>query len=177
MCIRDRGKTTGESTASGGIDDSRADSVDASNDFHRAASSPGELARAATILAAVAEADPTAAEEATVECYYAPYLARQRRDVETMRKEEAMELPMDLDYDAVGGLSAEDREKLKEFRPATLAAAQRISGVTPSAAIALFRFVAAQKLKGNDKRFSGRRGAVTNGETGAGRDPLMESAL
>ena len=108
-----------------------------------------------------------------MECYYAPYLARQRRDVETMRKEEAMELPMDLDYDAVGGLSAEDREKLKEFRPATLAAAQRISGVTPSAAIALFRFVAAQKLKGNNKRFSGRRGAVTNG----GRDPLMESAL
>ena len=173
------GKTTGEEDngASGGIDDSRADSVDASNDFHRAASSPGELARAATILAAVAEADPTAAEEATVECYYAPYLARQRRDVETMRKEEAMELPMDLDYDAVGGLSAEEREKLKEFRPATLAAAQRISGVTPSAAIALFRFVAAQKLKGNNKRFSGRRGAVTNGKTGAGRDPLMESAL
>ena len=151
--------------------------MDASNDFHRAASSPGELARAATILAAVAEADPTAAEEATVACYYAPYLARQRRDIETMRKEEAMELPMDLDYDAVGGLSAEDREKLKEFRPATLAAAQRISGVTPSAAIALFRFVAAQKLKGNTKRFSGRRGAVTNGKTGAGRDPLMESAL
>ena len=136
----------GESTASGGIDASD-DSVDASNDFHRAASSPGELARAATILAAVAEADPTAAEEATVECYYAPYLARQRRDIETMRKEEAMELPMDLDYDAVGGLSAEDREKLKEFRPATLAAAQRISGVTPSAAIALLRFVAAQKLR------------------------------
>ncbi|ACO62092.1 predicted protein [Micromonas commoda] len=134
--LAEAGKTTGESTASGGIDDSRADS-------------------------------------ATVECYYAPYLARQRRDVETMRKEEAMELPMDLDYDAVGGLSAEDREKLKEFRPATLAAAQRISGVTPSAAIALFRFVAAQKLKGNNKRFSGRRGAVTNG----GRDPLMESAL
>ena len=93
-----------------------------------------------------------------------------------------MELPMDLDYDAVGGLSAEDREKLKEFRPATLAAAQRISGVTPSAAIALLRFVAAQRLKGNDKRFSderfsGRRGAGTNGEMGAGKDPPMESAL
>ena len=132
--------------------------IDASNDFHRAASSPGKLARAATILAAVAEADPTAAEEATTECYYAPYLARQRRDVETMRKEEALELPMDLDYDAVGGLSAEDREKLKDHRPATLAAAQRISGVTPAAAIALFRFVAAQKLKGNKKRLSGMRG-------------------
>ena len=39
-----------------------------------------------------------------------------------MRKEEALELPMDLDYDAVGGLSAEDREKLKDHRPATLAA-------------------------------------------------------
>ena len=64
-----------------------------------------------------------------------------------MRKEEALELPMDLDYDAVGGLSAEDREKLKDHRPATLAAAQRISGVTPSAAIALLRFVAAQKLR------------------------------
>ena len=156
----------GESTASGGIDASD-DSVDASNDFHRAASSPGELARAATILAAVAEADPTAAEEATVECYYAPYLARQRRDIETMRKEEAMELPMDLDYDAVGGLSAEDREKLKEFRPATLAAAQRISGVTPSAAIALLRFVAAQKL---------RRGTMRGLAVDAGRGQTAKRA-
>ena len=112
------------------------DAVDASNDFHRASSSSNELAAAAAIIKEILEKDPSAVESAFIECYYAPYLERQRREVEVMRTEEGFELPMDLDYDSIKvGLSAEDREKLKEARPATLAAAQRISGVTPAAII------------------------------------------
>ena len=52
-----------------------------------------------------------------------------------------MRLPADLDYAAVGSLSAEVREKLIAARPATLGAAARISGVTPAALVALLRHV------------------------------------
>ena len=44
-----------------------------------------------------------------------------------------MILPVELDYDAVSGLSNEAREKLKSHRPATLGAAERIAGMTPAA--------------------------------------------
>ena len=46
-----------------------------------------------------------------------------------------------LDYTAIGGLSAEVRQKLETARPATLGAAGRIPGVTPAALVALLRYV------------------------------------
>ena len=49
----------------------------------------------------------------------------------------ATTLPAALDYDAVGGLSNEVREKLKAVRPLTLGQAARIEGVTPGALTAL----------------------------------------
>ena len=101
----------------------------------------GELAAAARALRRVAEEDVSALESAATECYYAPYLERQRRDVADLRRDEAMALPRDLDYDAVGSLSAEDREKLSDARPENIAAASRISGVTPAALVALMRHV------------------------------------
>ncbi len=44
-----------------------------------------------------------------------------------------MKLPAELDFDAIGGLSNEVKQKLKQTRPETLAQASRISGVTPAA--------------------------------------------
>ena len=101
----------------------------------------GELAVAARALRSVAEEDVSALESAATECYYAPYLERQRRDVADLRKDEAMALPRELDYDSVGSLSAEDREKLSDAKPENIAAASRISGVTPAALVALMRHV------------------------------------
>lgn len=64
---------------------------------------------------------------------YHQYVDRQNRDAELLRADEAIELPRDLDFDAVSGLSAELQHKLAEARPATLAAAARIEGMTPAA--------------------------------------------
>ena len=121
----------------------------------------------------ILEKDPSAVESAFIECYYAPYLERQRREVEVMRTEEGFELPMDLDYDSIKvGLSTEDREKLKEARPATLAAAQRISGVTPAAIISLLRYVKRRDSEGNRVKRKYGRGGEEKAD-----DVLMESAM
>ena len=72
---------------------------------------------------------------------YAGYLARQESDIAACRREQALELANDLDYGAVGGLSAEMREKLQAVSPPDLAAAGRIPGVTPAALVALLRHV------------------------------------
>jgi tRNA uridine 5-carboxymethylaminomethyl modification enzyme len=53
--------------------------------------------------------------------------------VAALRRDEATALPADLDYAAVAGLSAELRQKLASRRPATLAEASRIDGMTPAA--------------------------------------------
>ena len=50
-----------------------------------------------------------------------------------MKRLENTPLPMDFDYQAVSGLSNEIVQKLSHIRPATLAQASRISGVTPAA--------------------------------------------
>lgn len=68
-----------------------------------------------------------------VEVKYKGYIDRQKEEIEKTRAHEEMRLPADMDYDAVGGLSFEVRQKLKALRPETLGQAARISGVTPAA--------------------------------------------
>ncbi len=72
---------------------------------------------------------------------YRQYLQRQEADILAFRKDESLRLPESLDYEGVGSLSAEVRQKLKAARPATLGAAARIPGVTPAAVGALLRHV------------------------------------
>ena len=81
------------------------------------------------------------AEQLAIDARYEGYLARQRQDIAAYRRDEALELPGDLDYAAVGSLSNEVQHKLEAHRPATLGQAARISGVTPAALIALLKYV------------------------------------
>ena len=53
----------------------------------------------------------------------------------------SLRLPAELDYDRVGGLSNETRERLALARPASFAEAQRIPGLTPAALTALLAHV------------------------------------
>ncbi len=76
---------------------------------------------------------------------YAGYMDRHDRDIEAYRKDEALELPADLDYGKVGSLSNEVRQRLEEARPVTLGAAGRIPGVTPAALVALLQHVRKKK--------------------------------
>ncbi len=80
-------------------------------------------------------------EQVEIDAAYAGYLDRQAADVEAFRRDEALRLPADLDYDAIGGLSNEVRTKLAAVRPLTLGQAARIEGVTPGALTALLAHV------------------------------------
>ena len=84
---------------------------------------------------------PTIAEQLSIDARYEGYLHRQRQDIAAYRRDEALELPSDMDYGTVGGLSNEIRQKLDAHKPATLGQAARISGVTPAALVSLLRFV------------------------------------
>ena len=77
--------------------------------------------------------DAEAAEQVAIQAKYAGYIDRQQDEVERLRRYEHTPLPADLDLDAVDGLSNEVKQKLGEVRPATLAQAGRIPGVTPAA--------------------------------------------
>ncbi|NOZ00424.1 MAG: tRNA uridine-5-carboxymethylaminomethyl(34) synthesis enzyme MnmG [Deltaproteobacteria bacterium] len=68
---------------------------------------------------------------------YDGYLAHEQREVERFKRLEGLELPNDLDYSDVQGLSLEVRERLQRVRPATLGLASRMEGVTPAAIAAL----------------------------------------
>ncbi len=64
---------------------------------------------------------------------YANYIARQKRDVEAMKRDESYEIPLDFDYFALDGLSSEMKQKLSNARPENVAQASRVEGVTPAA--------------------------------------------
>lgn len=81
------------------------------------------------------------AEQIQIDAAYAGYLDRQAADAEALRRDEALVIPADLDFSAVGGLSNEVREKLSAVRPRTLGQAGRIEGVTPGALTALLAHV------------------------------------
>jgi tRNA uridine 5-carboxymethylaminomethyl modification enzyme len=72
-------------------------------------------------------------EQIEIDALYAGYMARQKAEIESFRRDENLALPDDLDYAAIGGLSNEAREKLSRIRPATLGQAGRIEGITQGA--------------------------------------------
>ena len=71
---------------------------------------------------------------------YAPYLERQEAEVIDLRRSEQIQLPEALEYALVPGLSTEMIERLELARPASLAAAGRIRGVTPAALSAILLY-------------------------------------
>ncbi|RMD92705.1 MAG: tRNA uridine-5-carboxymethylaminomethyl(34) synthesis enzyme MnmG [Alphaproteobacteria bacterium] len=81
----------------------------------------------------LAEIEPNIRRQLEKDALYAGYAERQRRDVEALRRDDARRIPEDFDYDGLGGLSGELREKLKRVRPESLAQASRIEGMTPAA--------------------------------------------
>ncbi|MFM5885431.1 MAG: tRNA uridine-5-carboxymethylaminomethyl(34) synthesis enzyme MnmG [Novosphingobium sp.] len=81
--------------------------------------------------------DPDLAEEVAEDAAYAPYLARQDAELRDMRAAEDLALGEGFPFGAVPGLSREMVERLSAARPATLAAAGRVPGITPAALAAL----------------------------------------
>jgi tRNA uridine 5-carboxymethylaminomethyl modification enzyme len=81
--------------------------------------------------------DADLAEEVAEDAAYAPYLARQDSELRDLRASEALPLGDHFPYETIPGLSREMVERLTCSRPATLAAAGRVAGITPAALAAL----------------------------------------
>ena len=64
---------------------------------------------------------------------YVNYLDRQRKDIDTIKKDERVLIPKDLDYNSIQGLSTELRLKLSRARPKNMLQASNIDGITPAA--------------------------------------------
>ncbi|MCR6501478.1 tRNA uridine-5-carboxymethylaminomethyl(34) synthesis enzyme MnmG [Shinella sp. CPCC 101442] len=72
-------------------------------------------------------------EAIEIEASYAVYMNRQQNDIVEARREEDRRIPPDFDFGVLPGLSIELRQKLSAARPANLAQAARVDGMTPAA--------------------------------------------
>ncbi|CAK7274429.1 Mitochondrial Translation Optimization [Sporothrix epigloea] len=89
----------------------------------------------------IAAFPPRVRLRAAIHAQYAPYEAKQDAERTRIARDEALQLPIDLDYDRVVGLSIVERSVLKLTRPETLGQARRLEGVTPAGCVKLLRYV------------------------------------
>ena len=78
------------------------------------------------------ELDKDVLEQIEISIKYEGYIAKTLALAEKMHIYENKIIPQDIDYDKVGNLALEAREKLKKIKPATIGQATRISGVNPA---------------------------------------------
>jgi tRNA uridine 5-carboxymethylaminomethyl modification enzyme len=96
-----------------------------------------DLARLRAIWPQLGAIVPGIAAQLEVDACYASYVERQAADVLAFRRDESVRIPPDFDYAGVPSLSSEVRQKLEAVRPATLAQAGRMEGMTPAALMLL----------------------------------------
>lgn len=90
-------------------------------------------------------------EAVETDARYSVYLERQSADIAQIRREEDRAISADIDFGNVAGLSNELRQKLAQRRPASIAEAQRIDGMTPAALVLMIAHIRhhdADKLRG-----------------------------
>ena len=88
-----------------------------------------DLAEAAELMWPETEVN----EQVEIDLKYEGYIVRQREEIARMQQYVNQLIPVDIDYDVIGGLSNEVRQKLDDARPETIGQASRIAGVTPAA--------------------------------------------
>ncbi len=93
--------------------------------------------RVASIWPELNKLAPQVVEQVAIDARYQAYVRRQDDDVAQLRRDELLEIPADMMFEAVPGLSTEVRQKLTARRPRTIAQAGRIDGITPAALVLL----------------------------------------
>ena len=88
----------------------------------------------------LAELPERVAEQIRTDARYAGYLQRQQAELRLSQREEGVGL-RGVDFDAIGGLSVETRDKLLHVRPESLGAAARIQGMTPAALSSIAAYI------------------------------------
>ena len=71
--------------------------------------------------------------------FYAGYIMRNNREIESYRRDKEIKIPTDFDYNNMPGLTRELCEKLKRVRPANIAELQKIPGMTPAGIMVVLR--------------------------------------
>lgn len=71
-------------------------------------------------------------EQVEIEVKYEGYITRQLRQVAQFKKMEKKRIPDNLDYNDIGSLRLEARQKLMDYKPVSVGQASRISGVSPA---------------------------------------------
>ena len=71
--------------------------------------------------------------------FYAGYIMRNNREIESYNRDKEIKIPTDFDYDNMPGLTRELCEKLKRVRPANIAELQKIPGMTPAGIMVVLR--------------------------------------
>ena len=84
-------------------------------------------------------------EQVDINIKYDGYIRRQLKQVEQFKKLEAKKIPTDLDYEKVGSLRIEARQKLEAYRPISIGQASRISGVSPADISVLLVYLSSTK--------------------------------
>ena len=91
------------------------------------------------LIPELSEVDQTVREQVARDAMYSNYIMRQQKDVEAVQRDEARIIPDGFEFSSVSGLSRELSQKLSVRRPANLAQAAKVEGMTPSAmALLLF---------------------------------------
>ncbi len=98
-----------------------------------------------------------AAEQAEIEIRYAGYIQRDLDLLDGVRKSESVEIPLDLDFHSIPGLSNEVRAKLAVVRPENLGQISRIQGVTPAAAANLMIYLKMRSSQGKNQAYKSPR--------------------
>ena len=86
-----------------------------------------------SVLPSAADVELETLNQIRRDALYAHYIERQKRDIETLERDESLAIPSDLDYSSITGLSKELQVKLASVRPENIAQAGRVDGMTPAA--------------------------------------------
>jgi tRNA uridine 5-carboxymethylaminomethyl modification enzyme len=104
-----------------------------------------QIAQAAGL--GTSEVHPAIAQRVEIEIKYAGYLGRQLADAQKLERADAVDVPSDIDYRVIHGLSHEVIEKLEAIRPRSIGQASRISGMTPAAMSILLTHIGLTKRR------------------------------
>lgn len=92
-----------------------------------------DIAALIEIWPELSDIEPEIARQIERDALYAHYIARQNEDIAALNRDESQSIPADFDYAGISGLSNELKAKLNAAKPANLAQAGRIDGMTPAA--------------------------------------------
>lgn len=85
-------------------------------------------------------------EQVEIQTKYQGYIEKSNQQVERMKKMDGKKIPENIDYDDIGGIATEARDKLKEVKPLSVGQASRISGVNPADVSILLVYIEQGKI-------------------------------